>query len=155
MQHPTTTAHRTLAQAPRCRTARPNAALAAWCAAALFLATAPAAQAHREASEASGLSLLPVAVSVAAPVSIVVGGAMLTVSAVEVSAEGTVWVLERASDGARASVRLAGKASVATGTVLTVTAVATGWVLSTAGVAVAIVPSAVGRALMHDERISR
>ena len=63
------------------------------------------------ASDASALSALPIAVSVAAPAMLLSGGVMLTVVAVEASAEGTVWVLERASDGARASVTLSAAAA--------------------------------------------
>jgi len=122
---------------------------------------APFADVHAQsgASEASALSALPIAVSVAAPVMIVSGGAVLTVVAVEVSAEGTVWVLQRASDGARASVRLsayaAGGMSVAAGTVVTVTAISTGWVLSAAGQAIAFIPNQVGAALLYNERVTR
>ena len=82
----------------------------------LALGHAPMARAHVTASEASSaLSLLPVAVSVAAPVLLVAGAGAFTVVSVAASAEGSVWVLERASDGARASVRFAGHASAAVG----------------------------------------
>jgi hypothetical protein len=68
-----------------------------------------------------------------APVALLSAGAVLTVVSVQASAVGTVWVLERASDGARASIELAGRAgnglSVAAGTAVTVTAISTGWVL--------------------------
>jgi hypothetical protein len=97
----------------------------------LLIALALAAQAvpaaaHRSsgASELSALSMLPVAVSVAAPVALLVSGAALTVVAVEAASDGTVWILERASDGARASVTLGGAAvggvSVAAGAVVVV-----------------------------------
>ena len=113
------------------------------------------AQAHANVSDASVLSALPIAVSVAAPVMILSGGVMLTVVAVE----GTVWVLERASDGARASVTLsaaaAGGLSVAAGTAVVVTAFSTGWVLSTAGKAIAYIPNEIGAALLHNERLTR
>jgi hypothetical protein len=123
---------------------------------ALSLLTQWPAQAHGDASAASSaLSILPVAVSVAAPVMIVASGAALTVVAVEQSAQGAVWVLERASDGARASLHFAGHASAAAGTAIAVTAVATGWVLSAAGAAIAFIPNELGRALLHDERITR
>ncbi|MBL8328953.1 MAG: hypothetical protein JNJ71_08890 [Rubrivivax sp.] len=122
---------------------------------ALPFAAVPSAQAQSDLSEASGLSLLPVAISVAAPVLLVAGGAVLTVKSVEASAQGTVWVLERGSDGARASLRFAGQASALAGTALVVTAVSAGWVLSAAGTAVAFIPNEIGRALMHDERIGR
>jgi hypothetical protein len=110
---------------------------------------------YPNASDASALSLLPVAVSVAAPVAILSAGAMLTVVAVEASAVGTVWVLERASDGARASVNLASNAVVGLGTAVMVTAVSAGWVLSAAGEAIAFIPNELGGALLYNERISR
>ena len=84
-------------------------------------ATLGSAHAHRGgASELSTLSALPIALSVAMPAMILSSGAALAVVAVEASAEGTVVILERASDGARASVRLgrdaAGHLSLAAGT---------------------------------------
>ncbi|HWI10283.1 MAG TPA: hypothetical protein VNU48_03050 [Burkholderiaceae bacterium] len=126
---------------------------------ALLAASMAAAQAQSGLSEASALSALPIAVSVAAPVVVLSAGATLTVVAVEASAVGSVWVLERASDGARASVRLgseaAGALSVAAGTVVVVTAVSTGWVLSTASRAIAFVPNEIGAALLYNERLTR
>nr|WP_249937399.1 hypothetical protein [Roseateles sp. DAIF2] len=124
---------------------------------ALILASALQApvRAQSTASEASGLSLLPVAVSVAAPVALLTAGATLSVTAVEASADGSVWILERASDGARASVRFTGKASQAVGTAVIVTAIGSGYVLSAAGQAIAFVPNAIGDALLHNEKITR
>lgn len=132
----------------------------------LLIALALAAQAlpaaaHRSngASELSALSMLPVALSVAAPVGLLVSGAAFTVVAVEAASDGTVWVLERASDGARASVTLGaavvGGVSVAAGTVVLCTAMSAGWVLSAAGKAIAYIPNELGRALLHNERITR
>jgi hypothetical protein len=132
-------------------------ALCAVLATQLALSATPAA-AHPpgHASEAaSALSLLPVAVVVAAPVALLAGGAMLSVVAVHASANGTVWVLERASDGARASVRLSGQASTAVGTGVMVTALASGWLLSAAGQAIAFVPNQLGAALLHNEQVTR
>jgi hypothetical protein len=110
------------------------------------------------ASDVSALSMLPVAVSVAAPVVILSAGAVLTVVAVEASVGGTVWVLERASDGARASVTLsaaaAGGVSVVAGTAVVVTAFSAGWVLSAAGQALAYIPNEIGKALLHNERVT-
>jgi len=126
---------------------------------ALLAGSLAAAKAQSGLSEASALSALPIAVSVAAPVLVLSAGATLTVVAVEASAVGSVWVLERASDGARASVRLgseaAGALSVAAGTVVVVTAVSTGWVLSTASRAIAFVPNEIGAALLYNERVTR
>jgi len=133
-------------------------ALGIACAAAVVLAPL-AARAQSGASEASALSLLPVAVSVAAPALLFVGGATLTVVSVEASANGTLCVLERASDGARASLRLsaqtAGALSLGVGSVVLVSALGSGWLLSAAGQAIAFIPNEIGAALLHDERISR
>lgn len=134
---------------------RPACALAAALAVALGGASPGSAQAQRDLSSASGLSLLPVALVVAAPAALLSGATVLTVAAVEASADGGTWVLERGSDGARISLRLAGGASVAVGAAVTVTAVGAGWLLSSAGRVLAIVPNEVGRSLLHHERVSR
>lgn len=129
-------------------------------AALLVSQLATPAQAHpTQASDASVLSALPIAVSVAAPVALLSAGAMLSVVAVEATSAGTVWVLESASDGARASVRLsaqaAGGLSVAAGTTVMVTAMSAGWVLSAAGRAIAFIPNEIGAALLYNERVTR
>ena len=112
-----------------------------------------------QASEASALSMLPVAVSVSAPAMLVSGTVALSVVAIEATADGMVWVLERASDGARLSVKWTslsvGMASVAVGTVVTVTAMSAGWLLSVAGEVLAVVPNTLGRALLHHEEVLR
>lgn len=127
------------------------------------------ARAQSEVSAA--MSLMPLAsvvavaggASVAAgaaatlPVALSVGGAVLTVQAVQSTARGTLIVLERASDGAQVSLQLAGQAgarvaySVGTGVVCSV--IGTGVLLSVAGELLAFVPNALGRALLHDERV--
>lgn len=126
---------------------------------ALALACSGTACAQSEASEASALSALPVAVSVAAPVFLLSAGVTLTVVAVEASVTGTVWVLERASDGARMSVRVStqvvGGVSVLAGTSVLVMATAAGWVLSAAGEVIAFVPNELGRALLYNERVTK
>ena len=129
-------------------------------AAVLMLGPLSPARAQSEASATlSALSLLPVAVSVAAPVMILSAGATLSVVAVEVSAAGTVYVLERASDGVRASLRFSGQAagavSAGIGTAVLVTAISTGYVLSAAGEAIAFVPNEIGASLLYNERITR
>ena len=73
--------------------------------------------------------------------------------AVEASAVGTVYLLERASDGARVSVEVAGKTAYAVGTVVTCSVIGTGVVLSAAGEAIAFIPNAIGRALLYNERL--
>ena len=125
----------------------------------LVAATASAFAQSEAVSEASALSALPIAVSVEVPALLVSGAAELTVVAVEASATGTVWVLERASDGARASVRWTGQAvggaSTVAGAAVLVTAIGAGWVLSSAGRAIAFVPNRIGAALLHNERVTR
>jgi hypothetical protein len=127
------------------------------------------ASAHHQASEASELSMLPVAsvvigvgaaasAVVAVPVALSVAGAELAVRSVEASAHGTICVLERVSDGARVTVELAGRgaahASLGVGRVVTVVATGAGVVLSAAGEAIAFVPDAIGQALMYNERLT-
>lgn len=115
--------------------------------------------AQAQSVEASMLSTLPIAVSVTAPVMVLSAGAVLTVVAVEASATGAVWVLERASDGVRSTLRLSGQAagalSVAAGTTVLVTVMSTGWVLSAAGTAIAFIPNEIGAALLYNERVTR
>lgn len=127
--------------------------------AALLAANLATAQAQSEASALSALSALPIALLVAAPVVVLSAGATLTLVAVEASATGAVWVLERASDGARASLKLsppaAGGLSVAAGTVVVVTAISTGWVLEAASRAIAFVPNEIGAALLYNEPVMR
>jgi hypothetical protein len=134
-------------------------ALAHTALAALLAGHLATARAQSERSALSALSALPIAVSVTAPAMVLSAGAVLTVVAVEASATGAVWVLERASDGARASVRLgaqaAGGLSMAAGTALVVTAMSTGWVLSAASQAIAFIPNEIGSALLYNERVTR
>lgn len=146
------------------------AVLVAACTAFAGVAVPLHAQAQSDASVA--LSLMPVASVVVAgsavgasataavtlPAALSVGGSTLTVVAVEASADGTVYVLERASDGARASIKVAGRAANgvanAVGTSVLVSVIGTGVVLSAAGEVLAFVPNAIGRALLHNERLS-
>lgn len=126
----------------------------------LALALMGNARAHRDgASDASALSLVPVAISMAAPVALLSAGGAFTVLAVNAVSEGTVWVLERASDGVRFSITLSAAAvgglSVAAGTVVVVIAGSTGWVLTSAGKAIAFVPNEIGKALLYNERVTR
>ena len=143
--------------------------LIAACAALAGLVVPLNAQAQSEASVA--LSLLPMAsvvgaasvagtaasAVVAVPAALSVGGSVLTVVAVEASVDGTVYLLERASDGARASVKLAGRAvngaSIVAGASVVVSVIGTGVVLSAAGEVLAFIPNAIGRMLLHNERL--
>ncbi len=130
------------------------------------------------ASEASvALSVLPVASVVTAsgaglasatgaaaaisavPAALAVSGATLLVVAVEATASGVVYVLERASDGARVSVRVisrgAGHAVLSVGDAVESTVISAGVVLSAAGEMLAYIPNRLGEALLHNERLTR
>lgn len=137
--------------------------------AALVLAAgtlfASAAQAHGELSALSALSALPLAsvvttasAAVVLPVALSTAGAVLVVKSVEVSARGTLYVLERASDGALVSVEIAARGveavSLATGTAVTVSVLGAGVLLSAAGEVLAFIPNALGQALLHNERLT-
>ena len=144
-------------------------ALAAVCATVASALCPLKAQAQSEASVA--VSMLPVASVVAAvsiagaatsaevalPAAFSVTGAQLSVVAVQASAEGAVYVLERVSDGAKASVRVLGKAandtSVVVGTAVTVSAISTGVLLLAAGKVLAFLPNTIGHALLHNEKL--
>ena len=125
----------------------------------LLAASMGQASAHSNAADLSVLSGLPVVISVAAPLMVLSAGATLTVVAVQASATGTEWVLERASDGTRSSMKLSTQAaagvSMVAGTAVLVTAVSTGWVLSTASRVIAFVPNEIGAALLHNEKVTR
>lgn len=116
---------------------------------ALAVASAADASGAAVAGASSAVASIPAALSVA--------GATLTIKAVQASGNGTVYLLERASDGTRASVALAarsaGTAAHAVGTVVTCSLIATGVVLSVAGDVMAFVPNAAGRALLHNEKL--
>jgi hypothetical protein len=129
--------------------------------AAVSIAMTPVseAKAQSDLSQASALSLMPVAMSLTAPALLLEAGVNLSVVAVEGSVDGTVWIVERVSDGARATLRFSGQAlgasAKAVGSVITVIACSTGWLLSSAGMVVAFVPNEIGNALLYNERLSR
>lgn len=129
-------------------------------------------EANAQSEASAALSLMPVAsvvgaasvastaasAVVAIPAALSVGGSVLTVIAVEASVDGTIYLLERASDGARASVRVTGRAlngaSTVAGALVIVSVIGTGVVLSAAGEVLAFIPNAVGRALLHNEKLT-
>jgi len=129
----------------------------------------PVARAQSEVSALSALSALPVAsvvvgasavagAALAVPVILSTAGTVLVIKTVELTARGTVYVLERASDGARVSVEIVGQgvrgASAVVGGVVTVSVIGAGVVLSAAGEVIAFIPNALGRALLHNERLT-
>lgn len=122
--------------------------------------TAQARDGVSEASVASTLSLgVPLAVSATAPAVVMSAGAVLAVVSVQVVAGSTIWVLERASDAARITLKMSAAgveaASIGVGTSVMVTAVSAGWILSAAGKALCFVPNEIGASLTHHERITR
>lgn len=126
--------------------------------ASLVLSALPVASVVGTASAAAGSAAAGAVGLSALPVALAVSGAVLVVKAVEVSATGTVIVLERASDGARASVALSGQAasalSVGVGSAVAVSVIGAGVVLSAAGELLCFIPNALGRALLHNEKIT-
>ncbi len=131
----------------------------------------------QHASRASGaLSALPIAsvmvvsavgasavtasagAAIALPAALSVAGSTLVVVSVEVLASGTVYVLRDLSDGAVASIKLAGSAvagsAMVAGAVITVSAMTAGTLLVASSKVVAFLPNEVGRSLMHNERLT-
>lgn len=140
-------------------------------AAATFNAHAQPRHHHHlgDASALSALSAMPIASVVgsaaaggsavaAVPLLLSAAGTVLVVQAVAVTASAAVYVLARASDGAMVSVEVLGAAtsgaSLAAGTLVTVSVVGAGTVLSAAGEVIAFIPNALGRALLHNERVT-
>lgn len=142
----------------------------------LAIALPPSAQAHSDPSAASAgsslvLSALPLAsVAVVASASVAVGAsavtavstvlstaAQWTVLSVQASAEGTLWLLERAVDGARISVSLAAGSvrttAIASGQILMVQPVYGGWLLGQDGIALAWVPAPDAAELSFHQRL--
>lgn len=130
--------------------------------------------AHRAGAQNEGsavISLLPVASvsasvsragatasgSAAIPVALLASGAAFTVRAIEVSARGTLVVLESASEGVAVGIELSGLAAapsaLTVGASVTSTLIAAGVVLSAADQALCLIPNAIGRALLHNEKI--
>jgi hypothetical protein len=126
--------------------------------ASLALSALPVASVVGAGSAVAG-SVAAGAVAVSTvPAALAVSGAVLVVKTVEVSARGTVIVLERASDGARASVELTGRAAsgvvAGVGTAVAVSVIGAGVVLSAAGEVLCFIPNELGRALLHNERLT-
>lgn len=121
-------------------------------------------------SELSAVSVAPVALSVmtvsatgaavsVAPAAVLSAGAALTVVGIEVVGGVTVWVLERASDGIRISLRTTGRLAqgvvVSTGAAVAVSVIGAGTLLSVAGEVIAFIPNEIGKALLYNEQVSR
>ena len=95
----------------------------------------------------------------AAPVVLSTVGTVLVIRTVEVTASGTLYLLERASDGAQVSVEVLGqgmaRASAGVGTAVTVSVIGAGVLLSAGVEVIAFIPNALGRALLHNEQVTR
>ncbi|WP_127804872.1 hypothetical protein [Hydrogenophaga sp. NH-16] len=126
--------------------------------ASLVLSALPVASVVGAGAAVAGSAVAGAAAVSAVPAALAVSGAVLVVKAVEVSARGTVIVLERASDGARASVELSGRAAsgvvAGVGTAVAVSVIGAGVVLSAAGEVLCFIPNELGRALLHNERLT-
>lgn len=126
--------------------------------ASLVLSALPVASVVGTASAAAGSATAGAVGLSVLPAALAVSGAVLVVKAVEVSVTGTVIVLERVSDGARASVELSGQAAsglaLGVGTVVAVSVIGAGVVLSAAGELLCFIPNALGRALLHNEKVT-
>lgn len=126
--------------------------------ASLVLSALPVAMVVGAGSAVAGSAAVAGAAVSAVPVAFSVVGASLVVKAVEVTASGTLYLLERASDGAQASVRIAGNVAsgvvMGVGTVVAVSAIGTGLLLLTAGEVLAFIPNELGKALLHNERVT-
>ncbi|RZL40277.1 MAG: hypothetical protein EOP35_01400 [Rubrivivax sp.] len=135
--------------------------------ASLALSLALSAQAQ---SDLSVISAAPVVLSVTAvsatgvaisvaPAALLSAGTALVVVSVEVVGGATVWVLERASDGARISLRTSGQlakgVAMSAGTAVAVSVIGAGVVLSAAGEVIAFIPNEIGKALLHNEQVTR
>lgn len=126
--------------------------------ASLVLSALPVASVVGTGSAVAGSAAAGAVAVSAVPAALAVSGAVLVVKAVEVSARGTVIVLERASDGARASVALSGRVAsdvvAGVGTVVAVSVIGAGVLLSAAGEVLCFIPNELGRALLHNERLT-
>ena len=129
-------------------------------AAAFSLAfVAGSARAQSEGHQPDDLSSLPIAsvATTALPTIFAAGGSAFRIESVQAGAFATVYTMERLSDGARVQVEVttrgAKRQAVAAGTVVTAVTVSTGLVLTTAGQAIAYVPNALGRAVLHNQRL--
>lgn len=142
-----------------------------------LIASAPASarDASTASEAASTFSLLPVAsiagvasVASAAGASVAAAPAVLLSSAsqwllvsAQVSADGALWILERASDGVRIAAQFTANRSadlrrlsrINAGHVLLITPVPSGWLIGADDVPLAFIPRSPDRSLFHHERI--
>ena len=130
-------------------------------AAAFSLAfVAGSARAQSEGSPLDELSALPIAsvATTALPTIFAASGSAFRVDAVQAGAFATVYSMERLSDGARVQVEVGTRGvqrqPVSAGCVVKAMTVSTGLVLTAGGQAIAYVPNALGRAVLHNNRLA-
>jgi len=126
-------------------------------AAAMMLQISGSVSAQSEGG--SDASMAPVALSVIAPASVLVGGTVLTVKSVQASAHGTTIVLKGAANASEVSIEVsadvASKSATIAGKAARVSVIASGTIVSVAGEVIAFIPSEIGRSLLHSEKITR
>ena len=138
----------------------------------LAVALGCGAAAHAQSEASAAVSVLPVAsvvlsaaavgtaasAAVAIPAALSVAGSQLVIKSVQVSGDAVVYVLERAADGAQASVRVsvgtAGYSIRQVDTAVSVVVISTGVMLVAVGEVLAFIPNETGRALLHSARLS-
>jgi succinate dehydrogenase/fumarate reductase cytochrome b subunit len=136
----------------------------------LTIATISSASAQSEVSAA--MSMLPIASVVLAgagasavggavsgiPAALSDTGSVVIVKAIQSTAKGSVYVLERSSDGASTAIEIGGLAiagaSLVVGSAIAITAINVGVILSYHGAALAFVPNDVGRGLFFQQRLT-
>jgi hypothetical protein len=105
----------------------------------------------------SGVSMASGAIA-AIPAALAISGTYLIVKTVESTARGTIYVLERASDGASAVIEVVGRgvqaASLVVGSAVAVSVIGAGVILIAGGSAIAFIPNEIGRALLRNERLT-
>ena len=117
------------------------------------------ARAQSEAGAVDALSALPIAsvTTTALPPIFATGGSAFRIESVEVGAFATLYAMERLSDGARVRVEVgtrgARRQPLPRGSIVKAATVSTGLVLTSGGEAIAYVPNALGRAVLHNQRL--
>jgi hypothetical protein len=143
---------------------------------ALLLATTLPAAANAQSDASLTMSAMPLAsvviasgtglsvagaastAAVALPAALSVVGSKLVIISVEVLASGTVYVVERVSDAARATIKIATKtaraSAMAVGTAVVVSASLAGVLLYAGSEVLAFIPNELGRSLFYNERLT-
>jgi hypothetical protein len=115
-------------------------------------------QGSTDMSNASGLVADSSATVVYGSLSAVAASGLVVVESVEAAGNASVVVLAGASDAAKATVRLSGRAareaSLVAGTSVNVVATSTGCLLVASGKVLAFIPNEIGKALLHHSRVS-